>query len=205
MTWRIVLLVVLMTAVLAGVVGMRVYTLATGKEILLQTVPVDPRSLFQGDYVVLDYPISTIDLSRVAGEDRNFRQGEQIYVELGPDGAFWSVVRVHKALPTELREDHVAMRGTVDSLRAGSPMPFGGRFPGRAEIRYGIEQFFVPQGQGIDLERYRNLRRLAVIVAVDQYGTSGIKGLVIDGEVICDDSQFWLPNRTDCWENAPDR
>jgi uncharacterized membrane-anchored protein len=39
--------------------------LASGKEVLLSTVPIDPRDLFKGDYVTLSYDINAIDLNLV--------------------------------------------------------------------------------------------------------------------------------------------
>lgn len=38
-----------------------VWPLWFGKPILLKTVPVDPRSLFRGNYVLLNYEISVLD------------------------------------------------------------------------------------------------------------------------------------------------
>ncbi len=43
---------------LVAFAGVRQVALTEGREITLQTVPVDPRSLFQGDYAILDYEIA---------------------------------------------------------------------------------------------------------------------------------------------------
>jgi uncharacterized membrane-anchored protein len=48
---RIVILIALQTTALLGMVGIKQYTLSTGTPIVLKTEPIDPRSLFQGDYV----------------------------------------------------------------------------------------------------------------------------------------------------------
>ncbi len=54
-----------------------------GKEIKVQTRPVDPRSLFRGNYAHLDYPLERISLSK--GDElyeQNLRKGEVIYLSL---------------------------------------------------------------------------------------------------------------------------
>ncbi|WP_225937532.1 GDYXXLXY domain-containing protein [Myxococcus sp. RHSTA-1-4] len=42
----------------AGLVIQKEYVLANGRTVLLELAPRDPRSLMQGDYMVLDYEIS---------------------------------------------------------------------------------------------------------------------------------------------------
>ena len=44
--------------VVLGFVADREYDLRSGGEVVLQALPVDPRSLFQGDYAILTYEIS---------------------------------------------------------------------------------------------------------------------------------------------------
>ena len=43
---------------LIGFIAVKETALSTGREVVLQTVPVDPRSLLQGDYAILDYEIA---------------------------------------------------------------------------------------------------------------------------------------------------
>ena len=45
---------------LLGFIAVKEVALRTGTEVVLQTVPVDPRSLLQGDYAILDYEIATL-------------------------------------------------------------------------------------------------------------------------------------------------
>jgi uncharacterized membrane-anchored protein len=76
--WALVLFQVLL---LAGIIGYRHYWLTTGERVLLRTVPVDPRDIFRGDYVRLNYDISTLDLDRLEGDDK-FVRNENVYVVL---------------------------------------------------------------------------------------------------------------------------
>ena len=49
-------------AVLGWMIWDRVSLLANGREVVLEVIPVDPRSLFRGDYVVFGYDISRFEL-----------------------------------------------------------------------------------------------------------------------------------------------
>ena len=50
-------------------------------------------------------------------------------------------------------------------------------------LRYGIESYFVPEGEGSRLEALARNRKLSVLVAVDNAGNAAIKGLIIDGKL----------------------
>ncbi|MFA6177031.1 MAG: GDYXXLXY domain-containing protein, partial [Phycisphaerae bacterium] len=57
----IIFVVILQVILLAYMAGQRENVLRTGKTIYLRTVPIDPRDLFRGDYVRLQYEISNIE------------------------------------------------------------------------------------------------------------------------------------------------
>jgi len=48
-------------------------------------------------------------------------------------------------------------------------------------VRYGIESYFVPEGQGRTLEALAREKKLASLIAVDGKGNAAIKGILIDG------------------------
>ena len=55
------------TAVLAWMVIDRIQLLRSGREIVLPIVPVDPRDLFRGEYVRLEYPAAQVPLAPADG------------------------------------------------------------------------------------------------------------------------------------------
>ncbi|MEN8195578.1 MAG: GDYXXLXY domain-containing protein, partial [Pseudomonadota bacterium] len=73
----LVLVVVLQTAALVGMVAVKHRTLIAGRPILLETEPIDPRSLFRGDYVRLNYAIGSLDYADVEG-DNDFERRDQV-------------------------------------------------------------------------------------------------------------------------------
>src|SRR5262249_27649233 len=71
-----VLAVTCQLLVLTGLASVKAYTLATGRTVTLRTVPVDPHDLFRGDYVELNYEISSVKSAR------DFKPGDQVWVIL---------------------------------------------------------------------------------------------------------------------------
>lgn len=166
------------TAVLAWMVIDRTRLLKTGQEIVLPIRPVDPRDLFRGQYVRLGYDVSNVPLSLLEGPRPTANQGFYVTIEQQDDGA-WKPVKLTLARPSALSARQVALRG-----RAFHRFPAVDRAgQGSVFVRYGIESYFVPEGEGPRLEALARDSKLATLVAVDKAGNAAIKGIVIDGKV----------------------
>jgi uncharacterized membrane-anchored protein len=57
-------------------------------------------------------------------------------------------------------------------------------------LRYGIESYFVPEGQGKRLEALAREKRMAARIAVDAQGNAAIKALMIDGQLQYEEPLF---------------
>jgi len=181
---RLVVVLVLQTAALGWMIYSRAELLRTGAEVTLTVVPVDPRDLFRGDFVNLNYSITNLRPG-VIGGDSDFLPNDPIWVVL--DTSLAGAARptgVFKHQPPTLPE-RTAIRGRVQSVYDGPPPiddPEGCPNPCRTvHVNYGIEQYFVPEGEGRKIENLRNDSRISVIAAVDSEGRAAIKKLLIDG------------------------
>lgn len=171
----------LQTLVLGYMVWERASLIATGHEVTLDVAPVDPRSLFRGDYVILNYrAISQIDATILTGEPR---ENKPLYVTLRrtPSGTWVPSAAAHTR-PDRLPAGDVVIQGRIDDVWQQTL-----RQPARLRVRYGIESYFVPEGAGRDLEDKVREGTMKVIVAVGASGDSAIKGLEIDGQRIYDE------------------
>lgn len=172
-------------ALLGAMVVDRVTILRDGTEVKLSTRPIDPRDLLRGDYVVLGYDISELP----AGELRYKRidgRNRTVYVKLAPshDG-FYDAVSVH-ADPVAVNSPEVLIRGRIlYGVNCGT-----GDFCDRLQIRYNLESYFVPEGEGKKLEQARNQRKLTVVAAVLPSGRAAIKRLLLDGQPVYDEPWF---------------
>lgn len=169
--------------------------LETGTVIDLKTVPVDPRSLFRGDYVTLSYEITRFEIEGLPG-DKDFQRGDKAYITLSQATGHWLPVAAHKQYPKAKNED-VVVRGRVQST--WGLVCFGNDSPAKKvrcrnvkglRVHYGIESFFVPEGKGRPIEHQRNEGKVTVQVAIDDKGQAGIKALSIDGEVVFSETLF---------------
>jgi len=170
----VILAVILQLIVLAYMAGEREYILRYGKVIHLRTAPIDPRDMFRGDYVRLNYEISRIPVSRLKGVDSvgELKKGAIIYVSLqeGPNGLY-----------------ELVQAGTE---KPANGMYLAGRLPYRYRtlqvsnpvwINYGIEAYFVEQGKGRAIEKRRGNRTdeqipLEMEIAVGPGGKAVIRG-----------------------------
>ncbi len=153
--------IVFQILVLVGMVARAALPLWTGTEIRVATVPVDPRSMFRGDYVRLRYEVGTLP-SDAFSEAQPPRVGQIVYVSLakGADG-------------------HYGFAG------ASLERPAGGKFlRGRIarnhapiRVRYGIEAFFASKEEAARLERGLLEGGVAVLM-VSPDGRAALKAVV---------------------------
>jgi uncharacterized membrane-anchored protein len=170
----VILAVILQLIVLAYMAGEREYILRNGKVIHLRTAPIDPRDMFRGDYVRLNYEISRIPVNRLKGVDSvgELKKGDKIFVSLkeGPNGLY------------ELLDAGLAKPANGIYLAGRLPYPYRTlRASNPVWINYGIEAYFVEQGRGRAIEKRRGNRTdvqipLEMEIAVSPGGKSVIKG-----------------------------
>lgn len=183
--WRALAAMLLLSGGLLALVESRASILRSGTEVRLKTVPVDPRDLFRGDYVVLAYPISTVE-GPVGGEG-GFKRGDAVFVTLTRDAeGFARATAVTRTRPAVAGTD-IVIAGRVRSTGAcalndaGEADCAAGRR--RLRIAYGLESYFVPQGEGRAIETTAR-SRIEVVAAVAAGGEAAIKRLLIDGRLV---------------------
>lgn len=178
---------VLQVALIAYLVIDRAGILREGREVLLQTRPVDPRDFLRGDYVVLDYDISSMPAGALKDQPSDGKR-TMVFVKLAPNPeGFFQAVSVHAA-PVAVTAPEILIRGRVSSgANCGTDRK---RFCDRLQLRYGLERYFVPQGEGKELEAARNERKITVAAAVTPGGQAAIKRLLLDGKPVYDEPLF---------------
>ncbi len=157
------LFVALVAAQMIGLVAFAIVkqnAVATGTEVVLQAVPVDPRSLLQGDYVVLDYQIARVP----EPFSEQYEPGDDAIVTLEKNGLVWVASRYFAGRGVLLSEGETYIHGIVGS-------------DGR--IDFGIGTYFVPEGTGHIVERARDLK---VRVSLSGDGDATVTGVIVDGE-----------------------
>ncbi len=159
--------------VLGIMAGEREFILSTGERIRLRTAPIDPRDPFRGDFVRLRYEISAIVSGQIRANVRDHakEKGYPVYAVLKKgEGDLYDL----DYLTDEKPGGGIFLRGRISNdwrfARRGSAVA----------VKYGIEQLFVEQGRGKDIERRRGTRNglqvpMEVEVVVSAGGTAVIR------------------------------
>jgi uncharacterized membrane-anchored protein len=181
---KILLLVVAEFAALAAMIADKQWTLNTGTPVVLQTEPIDPRSLFMGDYARLNYSISRLHLDGETGlgGDKDFKRHDTVWVALRPDPAGAQAVSVHHDR-NAITPDLLALKGEVQYFSESEWDSSSKQMAPRRtlQVRYGIEQYYVPEGTGRQIERPQGGEKVSILAAVDSRGKAGILAVLFDG------------------------
>lgn len=159
---------------LGSAVFSRAALLRNGQEVVLRTQPIDPHDLLRGDYVALTYDVSQVPVGLV----RTARPYDSdmigtIYVRLrrgeGQAPATVAAAGLGTPLDQPLGEGEVDIKGTsFDRWEDGLDF---------VNVQYGLERFYVPEGEGLEIERSLGERQFTMRVAVAKTGEAQIKAL----------------------------
>lgn len=157
--------VLVWASVIGGMWAHEEYLATHGREIVLPTLPVDPRDLFRGDYVVLRYDISRHGMPLFRKLD--LANGQTVYASLKLDGQRWTIEELALKKPAR----GLFLRGKISEAQKDKYQVTYG-------IQYGIESYFVPEGEGKKLEALREKKKLSAVINVTPEGQAKIKRLV---------------------------
>ena len=157
--------------ILVAVPARKVFTVATGKTVVLKVEPVDPYSILSGYYATLGFDISRVDaFPNARGMSQGFPNGAWCYaiVEKGNDGT-WKPVSLEHELPANLPDNRAALLGRIT----------------HGTIRYGIEEFYIPEAQRdrIAEDLSRNVDKARVEIKVDRSGYVALERLRIEDRI----------------------
>ena len=164
---------------LSWIIAGRAAILRNGKEVLLKVEPIDPRDLLRGDYIILGYEISRIPVKLIANipADKLSSDNTSLVVRLrkGAEGYWQPTAAWFGAAPAPAAADEADIVGHVG---AGWDLREEG-----ASIApdYGIERFYLPEGEGMAIQNDMRVRPFAVRVAIAANGAPQIKALM-DGD-----------------------
>ena len=155
--------------ILLAMIALRAIPLITGQTVLVRVVPVDPRDLFRGDYVILSYDFSQVPGEGIEGLSEKERgswsklEGRTVYVPLVPD-----TNGVHMR----------AGKVTVEKPAAG--LFLKGHMERYGSLKFGIEAYYVQEGAGLRYEEAIRDRQLTAELAVTSSGQAALKGIRIE-------------------------
>lgn len=173
--WRLLIPLVFQAALITAIPAQAIYTHITGRNVILQTMPVDPYDFLRGYSQTLNYDISVRqNLQELPGWNEvmaaaNSTIETSFYIILeqpeSPSNTSvpkaWKPVVVSRDRPKNLPANQVALKGTT-------------RQYGR--IKYGLETYYMPEDQrdlvnrDISQTRRREAEAFVVEIKVDSRG-----------------------------------
>jgi uncharacterized membrane-anchored protein len=148
--------------VVGGMVALEQYSMANAQTVFLNVVPVDPRDFFRGDYVVLGY-----DFDRVIRRDLPGGSNHP-FVSLAPsaDGKVWEATQASNSRP----DKGIYLEGKINRWSAW----------GFSRPLFGIEAFYVQEGQGKQWEKAIREKKVLAKVLVAPSGKARLKELIAE-------------------------
>ena len=161
-----VLVLLLQSGWLVGMAMKQEYALSHGATIVLETVPVDPRDMLSGDYVILSYKISSVPFKLFSpGITNDLPVGKTVYVALEKHGSFHEAVSASTNLITPAARQVVLKGHSVSGWNHE-----------QVRVEYGLERFYIHEGTG-------NVRgKLTAEIAVTDSGQGMVKQVFVDGK-----------------------
>ncbi len=153
-------------AVLIGEYINAAIPLWTGREIKIRTIPVDPRSMFRGNYARLRYDVSQIETKKFPEGDE-LKNGEYVYIRLRPDA---NDLYIFDSISLNLPDKGVFLRGRIANRKYENDTNY-------YRIKYGIEAFFATKEKAITLEKHLTLGGIAVLMVADN-GKASLKNVL---------------------------
>lgn len=154
--------------VLSSMLIKPVNTMVNGKQITLATIPVDPRDLFYGDYVILDLEIEEIDISLLEAsmkkklEQSAYHQNLTVYVSLKKEeNGIYQAVSVSEDKP-----DGLFVKGKMSPYIMDNSWDEESVSKQTVSIEYGINRFYVEEGTGLELEDSASKGQVLVSVKI---------------------------------------
>ena len=162
------LVLTLQTAWLLGTTFMQEHALANGKVILLETERVDPRDLLRGDYLILNYKISSVPANLFSPPMNNdLPNGTKIFVALASgSNSFYEVTRASTNEFVPAANEVLLCGKTGWSWNATNSI----------HLEYGLERYYVAEGTG------NPTGKLTVQAIVPKSGHAKIKEVFLEGK-----------------------
>lgn len=146
--------------VLVSMTIIPVMTSILGTEIVIKTIPYDPRDIFRGDYVVLNYEINVIKNEFISEEIKELGDPEDeysYYDELKTKDIYVILkevdgVHVIESAVLKKPKKGIYLKGKYDYTVGSWDQKTSKRITEGIRVDYTLDKFFVSENTGKDLE-----------------------------------------------------
>ncbi len=176
---KFILAVVIQLAIIFSIIIFKTAILSGGTDLMLKIQPIDPRDPLRGDYVTLQYNISNLYSS--LAQNQPLKNNDEVYVTLKPTNKYWTAKAIQKAKPNQ---EEIFIKGRVMSGGGQSQfniLSYQKSGSSLIHIAYGIEEYFIQEGKGSELNLWGRGQEIYARVKVDKNGNAVLKQLYMNG------------------------
>ncbi len=156
--WKPILLIIILQFSILSIQVIKSETiLRQGETVKLELQPLDPRSLMQGDYVILAYQIANFKIEEA-------KSGERVQLVLQKNENDVHTYTGYYYYHNKWNKDYQYKQGDVIIT---------GNYNGYDRIHFGIESYFVPEGTGLEVQQNAKF----AMVKVGKNGNAILTGL----------------------------
>ena len=169
----LIVAVVFQISLIGIMLGYALMPLYFGQEVRVRVSLYDPRDLFRGNYVDLNYEFSNFHSRNFDENDKDDRYIDQ-YDERVRDGA-----RVYAVLKPDTNGTYSFAKFSISKPDNG--VFLAGRYDGYSLVKYGIEQFYMSPDSAANTEneiREEDVNAYAVLMVMGN-GKARLKDLII--------------------------
>ena len=171
---KVLIVAVIFQISLIGIMlGYALMPLYFGQEVRVRVSLYDPRDLFRGNYVDLNYEFSNFHSRNFDENDKDDRYIDQ-YDERARDGA-----RVYAVLKPDVNGTYSFAKFSISKPENG--VFLAGRYDGYSLVKYGIEHFYMSPDSAANTEdemREEDVHAYAILMVMDN-GKARLKDLII--------------------------
>lgn len=169
----LIVAVVFQISLIGIMLGYALMPLYFGQEVRVRVNLYDPRDLFRGNYVDLNYEFSNFHSRNFDENDKDDRYIDQ-YDERVRDGA-----RVYAVLKLDVNGTYSFSKFSISKPENG--VFLAGRYDGYSLVKYGIEHFYMSPDSAANTEdemREEDVHAYAILMVMDN-GKARLKDLII--------------------------
>ncbi len=153
--------------VLVAIATLHAAPLVFGQTVVLDTLPFDPRDIFRGDYVILRYAFSNSAAVNSAVGPPSPGSATSTFAWQEDQPAYVPLTRL---------SDGQWQAGTAQPTAPATKPYLTGRYTA-GEFRFGIEAYYVQEGEGKALEDANRAGKLQAEIAVAPWGQATLRAL----------------------------
>lgn len=173
-------------SILGGMIVGHAWPLWTGEVVLMEARPVDPRSLFRGEFVRLSTPANVLAIDDEGGIGTGAER-VRIRGEWVDSGRLGDLRGRNVYVQLERRDQgplHAPVSASLEPVDGAVNLKGRVRFAGggRLGVDYGLDAFFMQEGTALPVEQaVTDGGRVQMEVAIASSGRARIRNLIVDG------------------------